>query len=35
MDPKTFDRQSQAVYLMLVVVVGLLLGIAGWVAAIF
>ena len=34
MDPKTFDRQSQAVYLVLVVV-GLLLAIVGWMRWIF
>jgi hypothetical protein len=34
MNPKTFDQQSQAVYVVLIVV-GLILGIAGWMAAIF
>ena len=34
MDPKTFDRQSQAVYVVLVVV-GLILAIVGWMRAIF
>jgi hypothetical protein len=34
MDPKTFDRQSQAVYLVLVVV-GLVLAIAVWIGLIF
>jgi hypothetical protein len=29
MDPKTFDRQSQAVYLMLVIV-GIVVAIAAW-----
>ena len=34
MDPKTFDRQSQAVYLVLVVV-GIVLAFAAWVGLIF
>jgi hypothetical protein len=34
MDPKTFDRQSQAVYLVLVVV-GLVLALAAWIGLIF
>jgi hypothetical protein len=34
MDPKTFDRQSQAVYAVLIVV-GLILAIVGWMRAIF
>ena len=34
MDPNAADRQSQAVYLMLVIV-GIVLAIAGWVRWIF
>jgi hypothetical protein len=34
MDPKTFDRSSQAVYVVLIVV-GLILAIVGWMRAIF
>jgi hypothetical protein len=34
MDPKTYDQQSQAVYVVLIVV-GVILSIAGWIAAIF
>jgi hypothetical protein len=34
MDPKTFDRQSQGVYLVLVIV-GLVLAAAAWMGLIF
>jgi hypothetical protein len=34
MDPNAADRQSQAVYLLLVIV-GLVLAVVGWIRAIF
>jgi len=34
MNPKTFDGQSQAVYVVLIVV-GLILAIVGWIEVIF